>query len=432
MTPIARLLAILCLCLLPHAVAADPVSEAETALAAGRPAEARRLLAQAPAATAAERARRDLVLANIAFLEGDHAGAIRRYDALISQDPNEPVYRLALSRALLAVGQRDRAQYHLFQLRGSDRLAPDERARLDRVLTSLEGGRRREGWLRFAIVPESNPGQRTDATNVTLGDWLGNITVPLTGGRARPETGLHFGIGGALLPVLGPGLRLRLGLDLDARVFRTSALNDLTFGSRIGLQGLGRGGAGWDLALSARERRVGNRAYGRAIGLHAGWTQRVGSAAQLQLRLDLENWRHATAVDQDGARQSLSLGWTQALRPDLAVRATLFAHHNNARAADASGRGFGASVGVQRVFAGGLMLSLDLTHQRSRRDAPDWLFGVLRQDRRTTVTARVLHRGIALRGFAPALEVGFDRQKSTLALHDFRNARVSVAFSREF
>lgn len=431
MSSIIRLLAVLGLCLLPLAAAADPVARAEAALAEGRLPEARRLLAQAPAATPAQQARRDLVQANLLLAEGDAAGAIRLYDRLISADPTEPVYRLALSRALLAVGQRDRAHYHLTQLRGSDRLAREERARLDRVLVSLEGGRNREGWLRFAIVPESNPGQRTDATSLVLGGW-GNAVVPLAGGRARPETGLHFGAGGALLPVVAPGLRLRLGIDIDARVFRSSALNDLTLSGRVGLQGSTPQGAGWELGLSARERRVGNRAYGRATGLYAGWTQRVGQAAQLRLRLDLEKWRHATRWDLDGPRQALSLGWSQALRPDLLLRGAVFMHHNSAPIPHEAGSGAGVTLGVQRMFAGGLMVSLDLAHQRSRRDGAHPMIGVLRQDRRDTLTARVLHRGISLRGFAPALELGLDRQKSTVALHAFRNARVSIAFSREF
>lgn len=426
MRAIALLLALTCL--LPLAAAADVLTRAEAALGAGDLPGAQRLLAEAPVANPAQQARRDLLRANLLLAQGDPAAAIRIYDALISADPTEPVYRLALSRALLVVGQRDRARYHLMQLRGSNRLDRTERARLERVLVGLEGGRSREGWLRFAITPESNPGQRSDITSLSFG----GLTLPIRGVRAQPETGLQFGIGGAVMPRIGPGLRLRLELDLDARLYRTSALNDLTLGGRIGLQGITAGGAGWDLAVSARQRWAGNQAYGRGFGVHGGWTQRVGDTAQLRLRLDLESWRHVARRDLDGPRQAVSVSWSQALRPDLMLRGTLFAHHNAARFADMAGQGVGVALGVQRVFPGGLMLGLDLTHQRSRRNAPDFLFGVVRRDRRSTLTARIMHRAVTVRGFAPALEIGLDRQKSTIPLHDFRNARVSVGFSREF
>jgi hypothetical protein len=365
-----------------------------------------------------------------ALLAGNRADlAVPLLDALVSADPQDIRYRLALARALLATGQRDRARHHLAAARGAAALSADERRRLDDVLARLDGGKGWEGWLRLAVVPESNPGQQTSATTVDWGGWTLRLNP---GARATPATGLHLGAGGALLPRIGPGLRLRLGAAVEARLFERSALNDVTARGEFGLQGQTAGGATWGLWLTAQDRRIGNRAFGWATGLVGFWAQRAGPRGQVQVRAETERWRHAVQVGRDGRRHALSLGYVHALRPDLTLRATAFGQWTDARAGWESGRTLGASLGVQKQFTGGLTVSLDVMHLRHARAAADPGFGVIRRDRRTSLTARVMHRTVSLNGFAPVLELGLDRQRSTLPLNTFRNARVSVGLTRQF
>lgn len=355
--------------------------------------------------------------------------AVPVLDALVSADPQDIRYRLALARALLAVGQRERARHHLTAARGATALSRDERRRLDDVLSRLEGGKGWEAWARLAIVPETNPGQQTSATTVDWGGWTLTLNP---GARAAPATGLHLGAGGALLPRIGPGLRLRLGAAVEARLFERSALNDVTTRGEFGLQGQTAGGAAWGLWLTAQDRRIGNRAFGQATGLVGIWAQRTGPRGQVQIRAETERWRHAVQVGRDGRRHALSLGYVHALRPDLSLRATAFGQWTDARAAWETGRTLGGSIGMQKQFEGGLTVSLDVMHLRHARAAADPGFGVIRRDRRTSLTARVMHRTVSLNGFAPVLELGLDRQRSSLPLNAFRNARVSVGLTRQF
>ena len=351
-------------------------------------------------------------------------------DRLVSAEPDNPSYRLELARALLAIGQRDRARFHLVQARSARGMTAADRARLDRLLQRLDGGKGYEAWVRLAIVPESNPGQRMDGDSLLIG----GLEFRLNPGTApRADTGLHLAFGGALLPRLGDtGLRLRLGASVDARLFRQPALNDVILRGDLGLQATGPAGGVRALGLYALHRKTGGATLGRALGLRAEWAQPVGQTAQFRLRAETEHWRHPVLTAQDGRRLGVSATWVQAPRPDVLLRASLFAQRTDARAPWNAGESAGLTLGVQKLFAGGLMLGLDLTHVRSRRDAADPLFGRVRQDRRTSLTARVLHRAVSLQGFAPVLELGIDRQRSTLALHSFRNARVSFGLSREF
>lgn len=361
--------------------------------------------------------------------EGRADQAVPILDALVSADPQDIRFRLALARALLGVGQRERARHHLNAARGAPALGPEDRRRLDDVLARLEGGKGWEAWARLAIVPETNPGQQTSATTVDWGGWTLTLNP---GARAAPATGLHLGAGGALLPRIGPGLRLRLGAAVEARLFERSALNDVTARGEFGLQGQTGSGAAWGLWLTAQDRRIGNRAFGRAVGLVGIWAQRTGPRGQVQIRAETERWRHAVQTGRDGQRHALSLGYSHALRPDLSLRAAAFGQWTDARAGWEAGRTLGASLGLQKQFAGGLVLSLDLMHLRHARAAVDPGFGMLRRDRRTSLTARVMHRTVSLHGFAPVLELGLDRQRSSLPLNTFRNARVSVGLTRQF
>lgn len=361
---------------------------------------------------------------------GNPAAAIPLLDALVSADPANAAYRLELARALLASGQRDRARFHLTQARGSPALAPADRSRLDRLLQRIDGGKTHEAWLRLAIVPESNPGQRMDADSFLLGGLEFKLNP---GAPSRAATGLHIGLGGALLPRIGAsGLRFRIGGAVDARLFERSALNDVILRGEMGVQGQTAGGGTWGLTTFALDRTTGGRRYGRAIGLRGDWTQMLGQSGQIRLRAEIERWRHPVLRSQDGVRRGLSLTWIQAVRPDLLAWASLIGQSTDARGGWNAGTTGGVVLGVQKLFPGGLILGLDVTHVRSTRDAPDPLFGVIRRDRRTSLTGRVMHRTISLHGFAPVLELGLDRQASTIALHAFRNARVSFGLSREF
>ena len=356
--------------------------------------------------------------------------AIRTLDQAVSANPSDPVARVRLARALLDRGQGDRARFHLMQARGAPGLAPDDRAALDRILDRIDGARSREGWMRFAVVPETNPGQRTGAETISIGGLDFTLNP---GARAAPATGVNIAFGGALMPRIGQGnLRLRIGGSVDARLFSRKALNDITTRGEFGLQGRTATGGAWMVWTSVALRHAAGREHGRGVGLHGSWQQMVGQSAQIRLRADLERWHHPGLPAQDGTRGGLSLFWLQALRPDLMVRAGGFVHRVNARAPWEAGRSAGISAGVQKLFRGGLVVSLDVTVMQHRRDGADPLLGIQRRDRRTSLTARVMHRTVTVQGFAPVLELGYDRQGSNNPLNRYRNLRASVGFTREF
>lgn len=361
--------------------------------------------------------------------EGQSEAAIRALDRLVSAAPNDLTYRLALARSLLRHKEPARARFHLLQARAAPDLTPEDRAALTRVLARLEGGKPREGWLRFALVPESNPGSRTSALSIDLGgqSWQLDPTA-----RAKAATGLSLGFGGALTPQIREGLRLRLGASLEAKLFEDESLTDIFLRGEAGLQGLTPRGLNWRGGLTATWRHAGGESYGRAFGLQGELSQSLGRASHLRLRAEIDRWRHPRHSAQDGTRATVSAMLIHAWRPDLLLRAGVFLHRNEARADWETVSAAGLTLGAQRAFESGLVLGAEISQSRMRRAAPAPLFAETRRETRSSLALRVLHRHVSVKGFAPALELGFDRQRSTVSLYDYRNLRLSLGFTREF
>ncbi|MDD7971959.1 surface lipoprotein assembly modifier [Roseinatronobacter alkalisoli] len=346
----------------------------------------------------------------------------------VSADPADPEARIRLAMALLLSGAPDRARYHLLQARGTP-LAVAERIQLDALLARIEPRRDREGWLSFAIVPETNPAQRTDTDTI----WIGDVPFRLNpNARAQRATGLHISAGGALMPQISAGLRVRLGASVAARLYGNRALRDITLRGDLGLQGQTTGGHDWQITGSLARRSLGGRSFGQGMGLHMSWSQRLGRASVLRLRMDGVNWRFANHPALDGPQLSASADLRHVLRPDLVLTATVSVSRIKARAAHEAGRSLRVGLGAQQSFAGGPILGIDAYTQTHRRDGGDPVLGIIRSDNQVGLRLRAMHRDLTLGTYSPAIEISTTRQRSNSPLHTWRNTRASLSLSRAF
>jgi len=363
--------------------------------------------------------------------QNDRAALTERITALdraVSTRPNDPQLRVDLGLALLQAGLRDRAQYHLLQARAAP-LAPKTRAELDIILNRIGRQRDREGWLSFAIVPETNPAQRTDTDTI----WIGGLPFRLNpNAQAARATGLHIDAGAALMPQIAQSLRLRVGARVSARLYEDRALHDITLRGDLGFQGQTMAGHDWQITGSVARRTLGGRSFGQGLGLHLSWSQRLGHASLMRLRAEAVDWRFANHPSLDGPRLSASVEMRHALRTDLLVTGTAAISRVSARAGHEAGRSLRVGLGVQQSFAGGLMLGADAFAQHHRRDDRDPLFGIMRKDMTSGLGLRAMHRDVTLGKYIPVIEASNTRQRSNSALHTWRNTRVSLSLSRTF
>ncbi|MDO9524109.1 MAG: surface lipoprotein assembly modifier [Gemmobacter sp.] len=415
--------------MLPGLAVASPLAEAENLLRVGNLSEARaRLIAMTPTSPA-EAERRNWALAVAHMRSGAPQSAVPLLDRLVSARPGDARYRMELGLALWRSGAPGRARYHLDLVRGANGLDPKVRTGIEGVLRQIDRPKLWEGYLSFGIVPETNAVRRTSADSLFIG---GDRFQLNPNARAMPATGLQIDGGIAFLPRIGTDLRARFGLRASTRFFEKSVLNDVSVKAEAGVEGTTRSGAQWVVVGTLQRRELGNASYSRGQGLRVGWASRVGRAGHLRLRAEHEVLRHARARLLDGPRSLIAATYSHALASNLMVNGTLYVNRARTKLATEDADGAGVVVGLQYGFAGGLVVDLNLALNRTDRRGVDRIFGIVREDRRSAVSARIKHRELRLGGFAPVFEVGHERQRSTIALNSYRNTHVSLGLSRDF
>ncbi|WP_204318821.1 surface lipoprotein assembly modifier [Pseudooceanicola aestuarii] len=413
------------------AEAAAVLARAEAQINAGSPATAiAALQALGPRSDRATELRRLWALAVAHVRAGRPRAALPQLERLVSLAPGNATYRLELATALERAGQEARARYHFDLSRGAD-LPAALAQEVDRRIDRIDRARTWEGRFRIALAPESNAARRTAAETVTLGSLPFRLNPAA---RARPAQGLDLGLGVTALPRLSPDLRLRLGLDLDARIYDGGAPDDLRLRGELGLLHLGdrRHRLGGGLLLDRRW--IDGAPYSRSAGGYLTWGRALDAAGRSDLSLTLlrDRIHHDGAPGRDFTRSLAALRLTRVVTPRLQLRAGLRLEHRDSATGSEAGQGGGITLGGQYAFRGGLLADLELDFARMDRDAADAFFGIRRRDRTGTLTLRLTHRDWTLAGFAPVLEVQAERQRSSNAIYSFDNRRASLGLTRRF
>ena len=116
----------------------------------------------------------------------------------------------------------------------------------------------------------------------------------------------------------------------------------------------------------------------------------------------------------------------------MQLRLGLTVERSDSRLPWESGDRNSLSIGAQYAFRGGLLVDLELSTGQLTRDAIDPLFGVRRKDDRRVAQLRLTHRDWTLGGFAPVLELGIERQRSTNNIYSYDNTRAALGLTRRF
>ncbi|WP_176804919.1 surface lipoprotein assembly modifier [Paracoccus isoporae] len=349
-------------------------------------------------------------------------------ERLLSLDPSDGPARLQLATALAETGQDDRARHHYRMVRGARDLPPEIRDHVDASLGALDRRRNWEGYFRFATIRETNPAQQTEVTGFTLG---GLDYVIREADRAKPAQGVDVGLGVALLPPLAPDLRARLGLRLDAQIFDGDAPDDVTARLSAGLLRFADRGQRFSVEIYGAERRLDDDPYTRTRGVELAYSRMLGQRSAAYLRLSAEREDHVGTPFHVGTRAA-SLTLSRVISPQLSVYGGLRLEGRQSGDPGLAGAGASVSLGGQYQFEGGYRLGLTLFHERNRYDGRHALFGIPRKDRRSIVTLQIGNSNLSLGGFSPTLNLGYERQRSTIPFNRYRNLTASIGLTREF
>lgn len=418
------------LALLSPAIAfADALDNAETAFRAGQSAKAGNALRGYAPATEMQRVRALWVLALVEMAGGRPKNAAPLLERLVIIAPNDTTVRLQLARAYLAMGRDDAAHKQVVAAQAG-RLSPLQQQATEAYLHQISTRKTSESYLRFAIVPETNAVKRTAAKIV---DLIGLPTLTLkANAREKSGVGLRLGFGHVVLPRYSNTLRGRFGVHFDGKFFRDADIREATVTAEAGLEKALTPRAILGFGLLGQVRYLGGKRYSSGTGVYLSYLAAVGEKGQINARAELMDMNYTGGTGADGLRKTLTLGYRHALSPSLVMTADAMWSGMSAKWAENAGSEGRLSLGLEKAFDGGLVLAGTVIKGVLHRDGPPPGFARARRDELTSISLRAYHASFQVKGFAPTLELTYERQNSNIVFYDYTNSRVSLGLTKRF
>jgi outer membrane protein len=407
---------------------ASSLDHAGRLLAANDAAGARAAVAEFTVSSPEEEAEALWIVALSHMREDAPRLALPHLERLVTLAPEVTRFRLELARALFLVEQDERAQFHFESALAGQLSLPEIQA----VTQYLDAMEKRKSWqvhVNVALVPQTNPTRASNEAQVLIGNAL---PVPLA--QARKDMGLDLGLGATWQPVLDGDLRGRVHLMASGNLFRDSALNRYHLGLELGVLHLGdrmaQVGAG--IAVQAGFGDSGRIMHG--VGLYATLQHRLGEQTLLRGRISIDQLVYRDVPQMDGLRVALAVEGQHVLTPDMRLEGTVHLSHHAAQADFNRRTDIRLRGGMRYSLPGGMSVGVNGTLAHTAYGAPNPLlpqYGAAR-DTHLGVSATFLHRDWTIRGFAPVLEIGAERQFSNIPMRRYSNIRATVGASRSF
>ena len=347
---------------------------------------------------------------------------------LVSARPDEKRFRMGLTVALEAVGEKDRARHHLEKLRGAD-LTAKERNVVNMRLKALSEEKTWSGYLRFGVTPETNLGKVAGTQEIVING------IPFTyhpTQKAEPKARLHIETGVEYLPRLGRDTRLRFALSLDAKISNDQAYRDNRVQMDLGLRRYGDRQRQIEFGLRLATRTLADSPYSDQTGLYAQFSQQIGRKGSLRAKLESYRLSHDSFTAADGRRNLVALSYDHMISPQLRLSLGGFVEHTNANWAQESGLRKSLTLGATYAFKGGIVSSLSLTKGWEKRDGAHHIFAVKRRDDTLRIDASLYHRDWRIGPFVPVIKLGIEKSNSNIPIAQFDNRYISLGFSRSF
>ncbi len=435
MLPLAR--AAVAVALLTATAAAAPASErprpsaslsdmqaARMLVRAGRLEHARAFLEQARPSGEEERIERLFLLGRVEMRLGMPRRAAGRFEEILALRPSLTLARLELARAYYLSG-RDDAAGRQFNLSLADGLPPSAEAAVEDFLRRIDARRRWSASVSASVLPET---ERPDRETVLIGGVPFRLSEDA---RAPSGMGALIAGGVSFSPTVAEDVRGVLAASAAAKVYERPQWNETTVSADAGLARLFDGGSASG-GLRLGRQWTGGDGYRRSLGPWTRFRLRLSGAAHLELALSADYRTHDALSGRDGWRVAANPHFLYVLDGRTTIEAAPAFETVEADTKHHGSRLLGLGVTVSRAFGNGLTVSLAPAAHVRRHAARDPLFGKTRTDRSVGVSARVLHRSLRYRGFAPYVGYSLERTRSTIPIHEHRNHGAIAGVTRAF
>jgi tetratricopeptide (TPR) repeat protein len=432
----AALIALLCPCVFGPATAQQVVkglsaidlfAAADRARTAGRNDEALALydaLTRDPDAEirAEARFRKGMLLAELKR----YAEAATAFRALLDEKPNAARVRLELARVLAAMGDEKGARRSIRQAQATG-LPPEVALVVDQFANALHSPKRFGGSLELAMAPDTNVNRATAART------LDTIIAPLilsSDARAQSGIGLKAAGQGYARIQLGSNLALLPRVSASGVFYRQSEFDDLSASALVGLEWRGKKDQ-LTPSIGPTWRWYGGRLYARTETAALDWIHALGRRTQLTANASAGRARYLANGLQDGMIYDFNAGIEHAVSARGGFGASLSTTRQTARDPGYATVSGGASLFAWRE-AGKTTLFLSGGVHRLEGDARLFLFPDRRREWLYQATVGATLRQWTVKGFAPVVRIGWERNLSTVGLYDYRRLSADVGITRAF
>lgn len=305
---------------------------------------------------------------------------------------------------------------------------PPEVQRAVRFYTANLASRRAFGGsVEVALAPDSNINHATRAE--TLGTVLGDFVLDANA-RARSGTGLS--LRGSVMARTGIDAQARLLVQVSGRLltYRDGAFNDHEVTVQAGPEYSGANGR-LVLGATAGARWYGNALYTTSYGVNAQWQRSLGARSQMRAEAEIAQIDHRFNAWQSGIGYGVSLGLDRSFSPRLGAGVQVSANRRMARDAAYATTGGGVTAFAWREL-GHTTLVARMGHDRLKADAAAFLLPHARSDRRLAGSIAATFRALRVGTFAPIARVSYERNRSTVALFEYRRLAGEMGITAAF
>ena len=393
-------------------------------LQADRLRDARAFLEQARPLNKEERIERLFLLGRIEMRLGMPKEAAERFQAILVLRPGLTRVRLELARAYYLIGRDDKARYH-FSASLADELPSSVENAVEGFLRRIDARKRRFASLSVSMLPEI---RRPDRAEVLIGGIPFRLDE-----EARTSSGIGalISAGVSFSPPLTNDLRGVLAASAAAKIYERSTWNDVTVSGDLGIARLfARGSVAGGMRLGRQW--TGGDGHHRSLGPWTRLRLQLAEATNFDTAVSAGYRRHDTRHSRDGWRLTASPRLVHALDGRTSIKVAPVFETVRARADHHGSHLIGLGVTLSRAFAGGLSVTVTPAAHIRRHGTSDPLFATRQVDRNIRLGVRVLHRSLRYAGIAPYLGYSFERNRSSIPIHEYQHQGVIAGISRTF
>lgn len=352
--------------------------------------------------------------------------AAQVYRRLLDDKPQAGRVRIELAAMLAQIGDEPGARRQL-RLAQAGGLPPEVAEQVSQFSRALRSAKRVGGSLEATLAPDTNINRGTQART------LDTVIAPLLlSGDARETSGIGLRLRGSAFAKqpLTDRLSLTARTSGSADLYRGGRTNDVLASALLG--GEWRGSRDQLSAAYGFTRRwYGGEAFADSRTITGEWLHQVDRVTQLSTNISRGTIRYRRNPLQDGTLYDGNVSVEHALSARAGIAIGIGVTRQDAIDPSYASTAFGPLVYGWREM-GRMTLFASATVRRLIGDERNFLFIDKRRERFLSARGGVILRQWAVRGFAPTLRVGYERNQSTVAIFDYRRAYGEFGLTRSF